>query len=293
MDHWLELRTAFRLARLGTVSATAEDLGGHRATVNRHVDTLETALGAKFFQRHARGYTLTEAGRDLLDVAGRADEMFSDLAGRSKGQFGKLSGSLLITSLAGLAPLIMPAIKAFKAEHPDLDIVFNADDALARLEYGEAHVAIRAGSRPQEADYVVQPFLKLRFGLFAAKSYIDQCGMPEPSDLSAHQFVGAIDGSSRRPYAQWMNTQVTQDQLVLETSDQNVINAAVFAGLGLGFLAEHDAEQRRGLVEIMSSRERWSTDIWIVTHVDLHRTRKVQEFVKSLKKIQKERDPGS
>jgi len=293
MEHWLELRTAFRLARLGTVSATAEDLGVHRATVNRHVDTIETALGAKFFQRHARGYTLTEAGRDLLDVAGRADEMFSDLAGRSKGQVGKLSGSLVVTSLAGLAPLIMPAFQTFKAEHPDLNLVFSADDALARLEYGEAHVAIRAGSRPQEADYVVLPFHKLCFGLFAAKSYIDRFGMPDSSDLSAHQFVGSIDGSSRRPYSHWMNKHVTEDQLALETSDQNVINASVFAGLGLGFLAKHDAEQRRGLVEITSCRDRWSTDLWIVTHVDLHRTRKVHEFVKFLKNIKQVPHPVS
>ena len=77
MDHWLELRTAYRLAELGTVSAAAEDLGVHRATVNRHVDAIETAFGAKFFQRHARGYTLTEAGRDLLDVASRVDELIT------------------------------------------------------------------------------------------------------------------------------------------------------------------------------------------------------------------------
>lgn len=55
MDQWLELRTAHRLAKLGTISATADDLGVHRATVNRHVDTIERAFGAKFFQRHARG----------------------------------------------------------------------------------------------------------------------------------------------------------------------------------------------------------------------------------------------
>jgi DNA-binding transcriptional LysR family regulator len=63
MDNWDEIRTAYQVARMGTVSGAAEVLGVHHATVIRHIDALEAALGAKLFQRHARGYTATEAGR--------------------------------------------------------------------------------------------------------------------------------------------------------------------------------------------------------------------------------------
>ena len=55
MDNWDEIRTAYQVARLGTVSGAAEVLGVHHATVIRHIDALEQALGAKLFQRHARG----------------------------------------------------------------------------------------------------------------------------------------------------------------------------------------------------------------------------------------------
>ncbi len=51
-----------------TVSGAAEVLGVHHATVIRHIDALEQRLGVKLFQRHARGYTATEAGQDLLQV---------------------------------------------------------------------------------------------------------------------------------------------------------------------------------------------------------------------------------
>jgi DNA-binding transcriptional LysR family regulator len=283
MDHWLELRTAYRLAKLGTISATADDLGVHRATVNRHVDIIESAFGTKVFQRHARGYTLTDAGRDLLDVANRAHEMFSDLEGRSRGKSQHLSGSLLITSLAGLAPLIMPAIQKFRITYPAISLAFSADENIARLEYGEAHVAIRAGSRPQEPDYVVQPFLKLRFGLYAAKSYTERFGLPGPDDLGRHDFVGTIDATSRMPYTAWMNRHVAQDRIALETSDRSVAGAAIEAGLGLGFQSEHNAKENPDLIEVMPPQEDWSADFWIVTHVDLHRTKKIQEFLKFLK----------
>ena len=69
MDNWDEIRTAYQVARNGTVSGAAEVLGVHHATVIRHIDALEARLGVKLFQRHARGYTATEAGADLLQVA--------------------------------------------------------------------------------------------------------------------------------------------------------------------------------------------------------------------------------
>ena len=69
MDKWAELRTAYQVAKLGTVSAAADALGFHRATVNRHIDVLEAEIGARIFIRHARGYALTELGEDVLRVA--------------------------------------------------------------------------------------------------------------------------------------------------------------------------------------------------------------------------------
>ena len=84
--NWDEIRTAYHVARLGTVSGAAEVLGVHHATVIRHIDALEERLGSKLFQRHARGYTATEAGNDLLLVAQTTDDQFTQLAGRIRGR---------------------------------------------------------------------------------------------------------------------------------------------------------------------------------------------------------------
>ena len=65
MDNWDEIRTAFQVARIGTVSGAAEILRVHHATVIRHIDALEQRLGVKLFQRHARGFDfLREFRRD-------------------------------------------------------------------------------------------------------------------------------------------------------------------------------------------------------------------------------------
>jgi DNA-binding transcriptional LysR family regulator len=285
MDYWTELRTALMLARLGTVSAAAEALGVHRATVNRHVETLEGALGAPLFQRHARGYTLTDAGRDMLEVAGRADEMFADLAGRARGKAGQISGSLIVTALAGVAPLVISAIRAFHVAHPQISLEFVAGAQLARLEHGEAHVAIRAGPKPEVPDYVARLFRRLRFGLYASRGYVERAGYPDPHRLDEHRFVGSVALPRPVPYADWMSANVPPDALALHTTDQQVLHSAVCAGLGLGFLAEHDACVRGDLVEVIPPGDAWSTALWTVTHVDLHRTTKVHAFLAHLKAV--------
>ena len=52
MESWDEVRTAYQVARIGTVSGAAEVLGVHHATVIRHIDALEARLGAKLHHEH-------------------------------------------------------------------------------------------------------------------------------------------------------------------------------------------------------------------------------------------------
>lgn len=279
MQFWTELRTALMLARHGTVSAAADALGVHRATVNRHIDTLEAEFQTKLFQRHARGYTLTESGQEMLEVAGRADEMFADLAGRNRGRSATLSGNLIVTSLSGIAPLVTPALRDIHLTHPQIRLEYAASADLARLEHGEAHVAFRAGPKPDTPDYVVSLFRNIRFGLYASRGYVSRRGQPTSDDLAEHSFVGTREQPSRLPVTGWVKTHVDADNISLETADQYVVLSAVRDGIGMGFLAEHEAIGDPNLVELCPPSQDWSVPIWVVTHVDLHRTEKVQQFL--------------
>jgi len=283
MNHWNELRTALVLARRGTVSAAAGALGVHRATVNRHIDVLEQEFGAPLFQRHARGYSLTETGQQMLEVASRAEDMFSDLAGQSRGRAGKLSGRLIVTALSNFAPLIMPAIREFHCAHPDIDLEFVAGAQLSRLEHGEAHVAFRAGPKPEQPDYVVQKYGTIRFGLYASKDYVSRHGMPRATQLDAHAFVGSLDDKSPLPYAGWMARSVKQAQLALQCRSHAIERIAIREGIGLGFLPEFEAAGNDQLLPIMVPSDDWSAPLWIATHVDLHRTQKVQAFLEKVR----------
>ena len=284
MENWDEIRTAYQVARLGTVSGAAEVLGVHHATVIRHIDALEGRLGVKLFQRHARGYTPTEAGQDLLRVAQATDDQFSQLSGRIKGRGNAVSGELVVTTLSGFSQLLVPPLAAFQEKYPDVILRYLTSVRLFRLEYGEAHVAIRAGSPPQQPDNVVQPFMELNWAIYAAPSYIARHGKPESAEeVVKHRFVGFDDPASRAPYAQWLREQVPSSQVVFRSGDNRAVQRAILAGIGLGFLRRDEAAQHPELVEVHPPAEEWQGRLWLVTHMDLHRTTKVQTFLTFLK----------
>ncbi len=284
MDNWDEIKTAYQVARCGTVSGAAEFLGVHHATVIRHIDALEGRLGVKLFQRHARGYTATEAGEDLFRVAQATSDQFSQLAGRIKGRGTDVSGELVVTSLVSLAARMAPLLAEFQKQHPDVILRYLTGERLFRLEYGEAHVAIRAGSAPDQPDNVVQPFVTQRMGLYASRAYVAEHGAPTSvDDYAKHRFVGYDNDDSRAPFNRWLREKFPQAVLTFRSSDVRALEQAVIAGAGIGFVPVLEAQHNDALVEVFPQQENWSAPLWLVTHVDLHRTNKVQTFLSFLK----------
>ncbi len=284
MNNWDEIRTAFQVARRGTVSGAAEVLGVHHATVIRHIDALEGQLGVKLFQRHARGYTATEAGEDLMRVAQATDDQFGQLEGRIKGRGADVSGELVVTSLSGFSALLTPVLADFQAAHPDLMVRFLTGNRVFRLEYGEAHVAIRAGKTPEQPDNVEQDLVHLKVGLYGSKGYLQEHGTPATfEDLASHRFVGPDNVDSRPPYYQWLHANVARENIVFRTNSDRATAGAVRGGAGLGFLPVWAGHKDSELAQVLDPLEEWSVPLRLVTHVDLHRTTKVQTFLKFLK----------
>ncbi len=281
---WDEIRTAYHVARAGTVSGAADALGVHHATVIRHIDALEDRLGVKLFQRHPRGYSSTEAGQDLLQVAQATDDQFAQLVSRIRGRGDEVSGELVVTSLAFTSPRMTPTLARFQEKFPKVIVRFLTGEEVLRLEYGEAHVALRAGTKPDNPDNVVQPFVPLGVSFYASEDYIARMGQPASvDDLAGHKFVSLDAFDSKAPYQRWLISRVPAEDIVFRGTDSRILRDAVLAGVGIGPMACWEAERHPSLVRVFEPMEEWSAPLWLVTHVDLHRTTKVQAFLTFLK----------
>jgi len=284
LENWTEIRTAYHVARLGTLSAAAEYIGIHHATVIRHIDALEERLDSKLFHRHPRGYVATEAGRDLMLIAAATEDQFTQLAGRLKGRSASVSGDLIVTTLSELSPEITPLLVEFQRQYPELRISLVAEERRLKLEYGEAHIALRAGTKPLEPDNVVQPLCKMSVALFAHKNYVKKYGMLlGDADAPNHKFVANSLQNFRAPYQKWINQHVPSEAVVFRSNQGRSLIDAVNIGAGIGFLSKKSGNANPDLIQMAAGRPDWDTDLWIVTHVDLHRTAKVQALTNFLK----------
>ncbi|MEM6534924.1 MAG: LysR family transcriptional regulator [Pseudomonadota bacterium] len=292
MDKWTELRTAYYVAKHGTVSAASEALGLHRASIIRHIDILEGELGGKIFLRHAKGYTMTDAGKDLLQIASATEDQFKQLAGRTRGRSQEVSGELIVTSPEALSEIVVPALGAFRRQHPRTSVRYLVNDRTARLEYGEAHVAIRGGSAPNDPDNVVRRFILMQPGLYAHQDYVAAHGrLGDDDDIRNHAFVERTSTQIAASLRNWMREKVPPQNIVLKTADGIATRDAIRSGIGIGFLPKHFAEKLPDLVEMRPSIEAWSCQTWLVTHVDLNRSAKVQSILKLLNETLKAEQP--
>ena len=277
IESWDDIRVALAVARHGTVSGAAAELGVHHATVIRRIDALETALHARLFQRHTRGYALTEAGRTLLGAAGAAEERFAQMAAQIAGAGERIEGALIITALPELIDLVMPRLIPLLERHPDLRVTYVTDARLFRLDAGEAHIAIRGGPEPTEPDYVVRPLGRLSQCLYAAPAYLERHGPVE--DPRAHRY--ALPGPEARgaPAMRWLEGRIGPENILLTANEAAARAAVVRAGLAVGLLPDRLSE---GLEPALRLPE-WESALWLVTHVDLHRTPKVQAALAALR----------
>ena len=288
MDKWTEIRTAYEVAKLGTVSAASRELGVHRATVNRHIDVLESELGARIFIRNPKGYTPTELGEELLKVAQKTDDLLADLAGRAQWRDGSLTGEIKITSIPTFSNILMAPIASFRAANPSCQVTIISSEDLQRLEFAEAHVALRAGPKPKHPDYVVQSFGHAALNFYAHDAYLSRNGGPDSlADLARHHFVLPPKDDGRLPIWSWVSEHNSDVKVAIETSDPVAGREAVLAGLGIGILSEFDVAGRRDLTAVLPPNADWDVPLWLVTHVDLHRTEKVQRMLAHIKAIRR------
>lgn len=287
MKNWNEIRTAASVARTGTVSAAAQELQIHRATVNRHIEVLEAELGSKLFLRSARGYTPTDLGESLLRIANATDSQFAELSRMARSRAGALQGVLTIAALDMLVPDILPSIIKYCDQNQNIKVQLITGPTLARLEYGEADIAFRIGVMPSDPDYVVVPFHEYSIGLFVSSDYAQRRGIPESyEDFGSHDFITSTEERHRKaPFMAWLLKRVPADSMRFSCNEMPEVMRAVLAGVGIGFIPHSLVGDREDLVEILWPRKRWSIKSWRVTHADLHRSAKVQGFLKVLGSI--------
>ena len=275
MFDWQDLRHFAVLARLGSLSAAARELGVDHATVGRRVAAFEQALRLRLIDRLPRSCPLTKDGLAIAALAARMEEVAQTVRRRARGATLPLSGRVRISAPPALAALwIAPHVAELRAAHPELEIVLLGSTALAALDRGEADIAVRL-LRPKEKGAVARKIGTMRFGAYAHARHAAR----PPAQWEFVAFDEALD---HLPQQMWLRRILAGRPVAFRTNDQLGQLAAVRSGIGVAVLPTTLGEDDPDLVRVAIAPEPPPRDLWLITYPDLRRSpaiRTVMDFL--------------
>jgi DNA-binding transcriptional LysR family regulator len=134
----VRLRALRAVARYGTVTAAAEALHCTPSAISQHLSKLDREIGSALVEKDGRRLRLTEAGRVLVEHAGRIltalEEAEAALAAHQETVCGRLTIASFPTACRGLLPY---ALRQLAARYPQLEPELLESDPRVSLDLVE------------------------------------------------------------------------------------------------------------------------------------------------------------
>ena len=283
------------VAEMGSFTHAADSLGIQKGRASTAVRKLEEDVGVRLLHRTTRSVQLTEDGRVFharaRDLLADVDDMYSMFASDRVA----LRGRLRVDLPSGLArTTIVPALPAFMATHPELELEVSSTDRQVDLVQEGFDCVLRLGPIGDET-LIARPLGKLRMVNAASPAYLARHGVPRSLEDLQHQKHRAIHFSTMlgaRPYG-WEypdgdSYATLQLPGALHVNSAQTYEAAALAGLGLiqvPLLGIGRYLESGALVEIIPDFHRRSLAVSLVVAHRSNLSRRVRAFMKWIENV--------
>ena len=228
------------VAKSGSFSEAARELGVSPSAVSKRIARLEAKLGVSLLSRTTRQVQLTEAGEEYfarcsggLTTIAEADDVMA--------RFGEMpQGMLRVRVPQAFGRLhVAPHLPAFLSKHPQISI----DLRFGRLDGGQMEERIDvfiASSDSPNVNLAVKKLTRITRVTCAAPSYIARAGKPASvRDLSNHNCL--MFSGSNTVENEWVLRGRGTIQRVrvagrFRTNDAETMHSAVLSGLGIAHM---------------------------------------------------------
>jgi len=231
-----DLKLFATVASEGGIGRAAQALNTVQSNVTARLRALEHELGTTLFERHARGVTLTAAGRRLLPYAAEVGDLLRR-ARQAAMDDGTPKGPLAIGTLETTAAMRLPrSLAAYVAAYPAVDLTLRTGtsaESITRVLERELDGAFVAGP-VDHPDLVQETMFREELVLVTAPSVqgVQELGRLVPLRL----LVLRVGCSYRQRLETLLVARGVVDARVQEFGSLDAITGCVAAGLGVTLL---------------------------------------------------------
>jgi LysR family transcriptional regulator, low CO2-responsive transcriptional regulator len=268
-----QLATFHTVARLGSVSAAAEEMHLTQPAVSIQIGVLEASAQTPLLQRSGRGIRLTEAGELLAGYAGRILDLWREAGEEMATLQGVFSGTLRVGAVTTAEYLLPPLLVTFANQNPKVKVklhVGNRDEIVRMLAGQEIDVAIM-GRPPAELKTTSSAFARHPMAFLAAPNHplmhepvlnIESLGV-------AHILVRERGSGTRTTVERIFKDAGLHLRIGSEMSSNEAIKQMCAAGFGVAFLSLHTCvlELNAGVLQVMPMLGNPVEREWFVMHL--------------------------
>lgn len=262
-ENYNDLVAFLAVAREGSFTRAAAQLGITQSAMSHVVRGLETRLGIRLFHRTTRSVSLTEAGERLrtrvvpqfaeIDLALDALSELRDRPG----------GTVRITCGAhGIDTVLWPRLSKLLVDYPDIRVELIADSRLHDIAAERFDAGVRLGEQVAPGMVSVRIGADMRMAAVASPAYLDgRRKILAPKDLSDHRCINLRFMTHGGLYA-W-ELEKRKRELRAHVDGQLIFNdtrhalRAALDGFGVAFMPEDMATSHLDAGRLVRVLEDW------------------------------------
>jgi LysR family transcriptional regulator, transcriptional activator for dmlA len=245
MEGSLDLQFFCLVARRGSLSGAARELGVTPSAVSKRLAQLERRLGVQLFNRTTRHVNLTQHGALYFERASRIVQEIEEVERLVTASRSAPRGLLRINATFTFGRTqVAPVASEFVKRYPETEVQLQLTDRPLNLAEEGYDLAIRFGE-PPDARVSARKIAQNRRLLCATPAYLARAGTPRsPADLADHACIVIRQDESAYGalrLTRGRKTQTVKVRGALSTNDPEVALAWALDGHGIVVRSEWEA----------------------------------------------------
>jgi len=269
--NWDDLRLFLTVARTGSISGAAKQLGVQHSTISRRMRQFEDNLGTRLLERKTGRFELTQAGENIKEASSRIEREVLAVDGALLGQDTQQVGPLKVAALNNMAStVLMPMFASFSKKLPQVELHINVSNVDSSLSQREADVAIRLTNTPTET-LIGKRVATVASTIYGSNEYLEQ--LKEQGNEA--RWVGVECCGFHKSWTKQLTNGLPHN---FYSDDTQLTHAALREGLGISILPCFMGDADPQLERYCDPDPALNLGLWVLIHPDLKRTARVLAF---------------